>query len=83
MITQLAPGKSVTRKTAAEIRERGTTRPIVVDLLPGHVELRLLGTRRKLSITHSALYHLLSDLEGKRLIRERKEQREARRRSKP
>lgn len=80
-MTQLQPGKSVTRKTEALIRERGATRPIVVGLLPGHVELRLLGTRRTLSISHSALYHLLCDLEGKRLIRERKEKREAARKA--
>lgn len=55
-MTELNPGKSVTRLTHALVRDGGPQRRVVVTLHADFIELRLHGTRRKETLSLDGLY---------------------------
>jgi hypothetical protein len=48
----------VRRETYSQARERGKTRPIVVELHPTYVRVKLKGNRRYVTVTYDQLWTL-------------------------
>lgn len=75
-ITKRKPGKSGWLSLAT-YRGRGGDRQIAVALTPHNFLLRLKGTRQELSLPISAAYQIAADYEARRIMKTRKEAREA------
>jgi prophage tail gpP-like protein len=67
------------RETAVGVRDGGRSRPLLVELHPRHVELRLKGTRRRLVLAYDAMYDLAAKMLARAAAAERLEQRKAKR----
>jgi hypothetical protein len=71
--------KPVRRETLSSIRERGKTRPIIVELASTYVRCRLKGTRRVFVATYAQVWMLAVRNEIEARKREREEARKAKR----
>lgn len=69
-MTEIQPGKSLTRKLACTIQHRR----LVAMIYAGHVELRQAGTRRGYAITWDAVYRYAAKLRADRLVAEKRAQ---------
>jgi hypothetical protein len=72
-MTTLQLGSKITRKTSAVVQSR----PLVITLHPGYMELRQERTRHPLTISYDAIYRYAARLAADKAIAERKEQRRA------
>jgi hypothetical protein len=62
-------------ETANTVWERHTDRPILVELRPAYMVLRLKGTQRRYSVTYRACLDLAINLERSECRREREQKR--------
>jgi hypothetical protein len=61
--------------TGGEIKERGKYRPIVLELKPDVMFVRLGGTRRTLPISYEDIYYTSAKRQADRLRAEKREKR--------
>jgi hypothetical protein len=50
--------KPVRRETYSTVRERGASRPIILEIHATFITIRLKGTRHHYTVTHDQLYSL-------------------------
>lgn len=72
--------RPVRRETFSSVRERGKTRPIVVELATTYVKIRLKGTRRVVTVTYDQLWLAGNRNAAEAARRERAERQKERRR---
>jgi hypothetical protein len=67
-MTELRSGSKLTRKTLTIIQSK----PLVVTLYPGHLDIRQAGTRTAFSLTYEAIYRHAAQAAADRIRAERK-----------
>jgi len=72
--------KPIKRETLSSVRERGKVRPIVIELRPTYIYIRLKGTRKSFTATYDQLWTLGARNAAEALRRERAEKRVERKR---
>ncbi len=72
-MTEIQLGKKLIRKTASSVQSR----PLVVVLHPGYLDLRRAGTRTNFSVTYDAIYRYGAQLAANKLRAERLEKKKA------
>jgi hypothetical protein len=71
--------KPVRRETFTSVRERGQSRPIIVELATTYVKLRLKGKRHSYTVTYDQLFSLGAKNAAEAARRERAENKRAKR----
>lgn len=67
--------RPIKRETFSSVRERGRTRPIVLELGPTHITIRLKGNKRSFTCTYQQLWTLGAKNAAEQARKERAEKR--------